>query len=159
MSKTPGSKMKQQGRDARQFPRRPRGDGRRGGEMSDEMKILPGQVTQLTTNANVRPLITRPPTSTLNRRPPALVSRYTAPSAEQEIGQARLSTLEGPPAWTATPPTEPGWYWKRIVKIERYPDKRTPGGAFPICLSAEDLPHDIYAIYEWWPVRIEEPPR
>jgi hypothetical protein len=84
------------------------------------------------------------------------------PTAEEECGQTRLSTLEEPSArWTATPPTEIGHYWWR------WKGQKNAQG---IC---ELIEHDgeMYFAHtgflahengepvqrEWWPVRLEPP--
>lgn len=67
-------------------------------------------------------------------------------------------TARNEPKWSATPPTEPGWYWCRLVK--HYPvvvEVRccTTGleGIFPTGWK------ERFQEIEWYPVRIEEPPR
>lgn len=62
------------------------------------------------------------------------------------------------PAWTSTPPTEPGWYWTRF--------RATDGG---VCspVNASHFDGEYWAHFgflnedmarrEFWPVRIEEP--
>jgi hypothetical protein len=51
-----------------------------------------------------------------------------------------------PPQWTTTPPTEPGWYWWRCCSAAEHR------------IEPQRIPEDA-AFGEWWPVRIEEPPR
>lgn len=60
------------------------------------------------------------------------------------------------PTWTTTPPTEPGWYWVRDDKNTLCPVKMVNDVEciFGVILfPAKDMK------VEWWPVRIEEPPR
>lgn len=77
----------------------------------------------------------------------------------QDIGPA--------PQWTTTPPTEPGWYWYRVPYdqselfiVQVVEDCVTHkalyiDGDCDVPLSIADFGRD----FEWWPVRIEEPPR
>jgi hypothetical protein len=77
-----------------------------------------------------------------------------------------------PPQWTTTPPTEPGWYWWRdsdtfdvgwghdttcvvqiyTVKCGEYVELRYRTHGLNRLLPQKSK-------CQWWPVRIEEPPR
>jgi hypothetical protein len=69
------------------------------------------------------------------------------------------------PQWTTTPPTEPGHYWKRrYVRIDHSDSPRPYVSR--VFIRDDELWDEIGALptepedhYEWYPVRIKEPPR
>lgn len=72
--------------------------------------------------------------------------------------RAELGTPASAPAWTKTPPSEPGWYWLRVGDETRavlLVETIIDGGLGRVLDDGfcDDVPNG-----EWWPVRIEEPP-
>jgi hypothetical protein len=74
------------------------------------------------------------------------------------------------PQWTTTPPTEPGWYWRRrqIRKLQdKFPDDiygapyvvrvYSKGGA--LWDDFGEIPSDGDDFLQWWPVPIAPPRR
>lgn len=69
--------------------------------------------------------------------------------------------------WTTTPPTEPGWYWWRM-KTETVTsdpevssvERNTVNGKLERWDIGVDYASPVWTTtVQWWPVRIEEPPR
>lgn len=59
------------------------------------------------------------------------------------------------PKWSTQPPTEPGWYWCRVKSLrEKGIDNADP---YPAYVYGGGT--GTWTDLEWYPVRIEEPPR
>ena len=91
-----------------------------------------------------------------------LVARNAEGGSLVEAWEALEAVLALPaepaPAWTKTPPSEPGWYWLRVGDETRavlLVETIIDGGLGRVLDDGfcDDVPNG-----EWWPVRIEEPP-
>lgn len=76
------------------------------------------------------------------------------------LARALALPAEPAPAWTRTPPSEPGWYWT-VCRTDLSPRpflaRLNDAGLWHVEESEFSIPLDDVANWEWWPVRIEEP--
>lgn len=132
--------------------------------MSDDYKILPGQVTQLTTAPAVHGTGTWAlPAETITVYHPTLsgpCARCGTRPATQEVMLTNTvpagtvgwcDECAKPPQWSTEPPTEPGYWWTRYREPD-YEEKPTVRD-----ITVSDLPYPRGNYREWWPVPIAPP--
>jgi hypothetical protein len=87
-----------------------------------------------------------------------------AESALCDLARALALPAEPAPAWTRTPPSEPGWYFASwggapagIVRVGRGYDEDDP--ALHVWTTGDDLCESLSGLegVEWWPVPIQIP--
>lgn len=93
-----------------------------------------------------------------------LVARNAEGGSLVEAWEALEASLalraEPSPAWTITPPSEPGWYWalcRTDLSPRPFLARLNDAGLWHVEESEFSIPLDDVANWEWWPVRIEEP--